>query len=84
MKNIRFPIPTKVLYFNSNTQKTYINLYYRLKEKFDGLTQINVDDVDNFFMENIDERFYIKEYPYQLELYNPECEYIFCINKPIL
>ena len=77
-----FPIKTKVLYFCSNTKNNCLNLYYILREKFDGLTQITVDDVDAF-LESIDEKYYIKELSYQLELYNPESECVFCINKPI-
>lgn len=79
---ITFPIKTKVLYFCSNTKKRYIELYYTLREKFDGLTEITVDDVDEF-LESIDQKFYIKELGYQLELYNIESEFVFCINKPI-
>ena len=80
---ITFPIPTKVLYFCSNTQKKYYHIWTALRQKFDGLTQITVDEVDAF-LESIDQKFYIKELGYQLELYNPENEYVFCINKPKL
>ena len=83
MKATGFPIKTKVLYFCSNTKKYYLDLYYILREKFEGLTQITIDEVDEF-LESIDQKFYIKELSYQLELYNPECECVFCINKPIL
>ena len=72
---------TKVLYFHSNTEKSYMELYMMLREKFDNLTEITVDEVDEF-LNSIDEKFYIKEFSYQLELYNIENEYIFCINKP--
>lgn len=85
-KTMAFPIKTKVLYFPSNTRKNrrYLNkIYTSLKARFDGLTHITVDEVDAF-LESLDEKFYIKELDYQLELYNPENEYVFCINKPIL
>ncbi|MFA5366656.1 MAG: hypothetical protein WC333_02130 [Dehalococcoidia bacterium] len=52
-----------------------------LKEKFDNLTAITVDEVEEY-LNSINAKFYIKEHPYQLELYNPENEYVFCINKP--
>jgi hypothetical protein len=48
---------------------------------FDGLTSISVEEVDKYLLA-FDERFYIKELPYQLEIYNAESEYIYCINKP--
>lgn len=75
------PMKTKVLYFHSNTPKNYIELYYTLRKKFDNLTEIDIEEV-NEFLESIDEKFYIKELSYQLELYNIENEYVFCINKP--
>lgn len=71
---------TKVLYFPSNTDKNNYELYTILREKFDNLTKITVDEVDEFLV-SIDEKFYIKELSYQLELYNIENEYVFCINK---
>jgi len=76
---------TKVLYFPSNTQnknKCYYNIYTLLKAMFDNLTAITVDAVDKYLL-TFDERFYVKELPYQLEIYNAENEYVFCINKPI-
>ena len=77
---------TKVLYFPGNTQnknKCYYNIYTLLKAMFDGLTSITVDAVDNYLLTFApDERFYIKELPYQLEIYNAENEYVYCINKP--
>jgi hypothetical protein len=59
-----------------------MNIYTSLKSKFGGLTSISVDAVDKYLL-TFDERFYIKELPYQLEIYNAENEYVFCINKPI-
>jgi hypothetical protein len=76
---------TKVLYFPSNTQNTrkqYYNIYTLLGQMFNGLDSISVDAVDKYLL-TFDERFYIKELPYQLEIYNAENEYVFCINKPI-
>lgn len=77
---------TKVLYFVSNTKKNYYNIYMQLKEMYEDKSSINVDDVD-YFLNNLsvateDEKFYVKELPYQLEIYNAENEYVFCINKP--
>lgn len=82
---ITFPIKTKVLYFPSNTQKNrgYYSIYCLLKQMFEGLTEITVDAIDEYML-TFDERFYIKELPYQLEIYNEESKYIFCINKPIV
>lgn len=76
---------TKVLYFIANAKKrnNYYNIYTQLKLKFDGLNSISVDEVDEYLL-TFDERFYIKELPYQLEIYNAENEYIYCINKPIV
>jgi len=75
---------TKVLYFPSNTQnkgKNYYSIYTLLKQMFAGLDSISVDAVDKYLL-TFDERFYIKELSYQLEIYNAENEYVFCINKP--
>jgi len=75
---------TKVLYFPSNTQnanKNYYHIYTMLKAMFDNLDSITVDAVDKYLLA-FDERFYIKELPYQLEIYNSLGEYIYCINKP--
>jgi len=52
-----------------------------LKAMFDNLDSITVDAVDKYLLA-FDERFYIKELPYQLEIYNSLGEYIYCINKP--
>jgi hypothetical protein len=72
---------TKVLYFPSNSQVNYYDIYLKLKSMFNGRSKITVDEVQGF-LDGIDEKFYIKENFYQLELYNPENEYVFCINKP--
>lgn len=74
---------TKVLYFNSNTKKNFFNLYMLLRGKFDNLDSIDVNDVDNFLLEISDDRWYVKELPYQIEVFNTENECVFCINKPI-
>jgi len=77
---------TKVLYFPSNTKnnnKCYYNIYTLLGQMFNGLTSISVDAIDKYLLA-FDERFYIKELPHQLEIYNAENEYIYCINKPIV
>jgi hypothetical protein len=78
---------TKVLYFPANTEnknKCYYNIYTLLKAMFDGLTSITVDEVDNYLLTFApEERFYVKELSYQLEIYNAENEYVYCINKPI-
>ena len=78
---------TKVLYFPSNTgynpKRGYYNIYTQLKQMFDGRDSITVDEVDKY-LQTFDEKFYIKELWYQLEIYNVENEYIFCINKPIV
>jgi len=75
---------TKVLYFISNvkTNRGYYGIWTLLKQMFDGLDSISVDAVDKYLL-TFDERFYVKELPYQLEIYNAECEYVFCINKPV-
>ena len=75
---------TKVLYFPGNTQnvnKNYYFIYTMLKAMFDNLDSVTVDEVDKYML-TFDERFYIKELPYQLEIYNSLSEYIYCINKP--
>lgn len=74
---------TKVLYFpsNSKNKKGYYQLFVLLCLAFDKLTEISVDAVDEFLNDS-GERFYVKELPYQLEIYNADNEYIFCINKP--
>jgi hypothetical protein len=77
---------TKVLYFPSNTRKNrlyYNKIYTSLKSTFGDRTTITVDEVDKFLL-TFDEKFYVKELPYQLEIYNVENEYVFCINKPIV
>lgn len=72
---------TKVLYFVMNTKNRCYELWVQLKETFEGLNKITVDEVDLFLI-SIGEKYYIKELSYQLEIYNPEGEYVFCINKP--
>jgi len=72
---------TKVLYFNSNTKENYYILYLELSKRFNGLDEINVEMV-NTYLESINEKFYIRNLSYQLELYNINNEYVFCINKP--
>lgn len=83
---IRETMKTKVLYFLHNTQnknKCYYQLYTLLKAMFDGLDAISVDAVDKYINGLYsNEKFYIKELPYQLEIYNAENEYVYCINKP--
>lgn len=77
---------TKVLYFPSNTRnvnKQYYNIYTLLKAVFGGLTAISADEVDKYLLAFDNEKFYIKDLPYQLEIYNAENEYVYCINKPI-
>jgi hypothetical protein len=77
---------TKVLYFARNTEnknRCYYSIYTLLKQMFDGRTSITVDEVDKYLLA-FDEKFYVKELPYQLEIYNAENEYIYCINKPIV
>jgi hypothetical protein len=77
---------TKVLYFPSNTEnrnKNYYHIYSMLKAVFGDQTSVSVDAVDKYLLA-FDERFYIKELSYQLEIYNSENEYVFCINKPIV
>lgn len=84
--NKKVLLKSKVLYFPNSTKtqrKEYYELYVLLKIKFDNINEIDVDKV-NEYLESIDEKFYIKEQSYQLELYNPENQYIFCINKPVL
>lgn len=71
----------KVLYFVSNTEKIYIHLYHRLRKRFNELINISVDEIDEFLINDGDERFYVKELSYQFEIYNAENEYVFCINK---
>jgi hypothetical protein len=73
---------TKVLYFPSNTNQKYYDTYVLLKKRFDNLSTITVDEVEEY-LNNINKKFYIKEFWYCLELYNPENECIFCINKPL-
>ncbi len=77
---------TKVLYFPWNTQNSQKNcymIYTMLKAMFDNLDSITVDAVDKYLL-TFDERFYVKELPYQLEIYNSLGEYIYCINKPTM
>jgi hypothetical protein len=78
----KYTMKTKVLYFPSNSKKHYYNIYTQLEAMFNGLTAITADDVDKF-LQTFEERFYVKELPYQLEIYNVENEYVFCINKPM-
>jgi hypothetical protein len=54
-----------------------------LKAMFDNLDSITVDEVDKYML-TFDERFYVKELPYQLEIYNSLGEYVYCINKPTI
>jgi len=76
---------TKVLYFPGNTQnknKSYYMIYTMLKAMFDGLDSITVDEVDKYLLTFApEERFYVKAFPYQFEIYNAENEYVYCINK---
>lgn len=75
---------TKVLYFPRNTQninKNYYMIYTMLKAMFDNRDSITAEEVDKYML-TFDERFYVKELPYQLEIYNSLSEYIYCINKP--
>jgi len=72
---------TKILYFPSNTKKKYYQLFTLLSLRFDNLIEITVDEIDKFINDG-DEKFYVKELPYQFEIYNVENEYVFCINKP--
>jgi hypothetical protein len=77
---------TKVLYFPSNTKynnRGYYSIYTLLGQMFNGRDSITVDEVDKYLLA-FGEKFYIKELPYQLEIYNVENEYIYCINKPIV
>ena len=75
---------TKVLYFPSNvkTNRDYYGIWTLLKQMFDNLDSISVNAVDKYLL-TFDERFYVKELPYQLEIYNVENEYVYCINKPV-
>lgn len=76
-----------VLFFVSNISKSskvttnYYDIYTKLRNKFNGLFELTIDDIDNF-LNDIDEKFYIKELPYQFELYNVASECVFCINRP--
>ena len=71
---------TKVLYFRSNTIENLFNLYTALEDRFNGLEVISFDEVEDFLSDY--DKYYIKELPYQFEVYNLASEYVFCINKP--
>ncbi len=70
----------KVLYFVSNTDEDYYDLHTQLKNHYQHIDDINVEEC-NAYLESIDQKFYIKDQTYQLELYNVANEYVFCINK---
>jgi len=71
----------RVLYFCSNTKNNYYQLYEKLSEKFNTTDNYTTDDIDQFLDDNDSDKWYIKELPYQFEIYNIESEYVFCINK---
>ena len=86
MKPTKFvwqPIPMKVLYF-VNKDKSYYNIYQLLSNKFNGILNTTIDEIDNFINSIGDNRFYIKELPYQYEIYDIDCTCVFCVNKSIM
>lgn len=81
--NVLF-FPSQLKDINNMTKMEYYDVYIKLKKRFNNEININIDLVDDYINSLSDYTFYIKEYYYQLQIYNIENEYIFCINKPIV